>query len=37
MSCEDCGHDWHGLACQHVEVVRDGWWLKRVTCSCQDG
>jgi hypothetical protein len=34
MSCESCGHDWHGLACRHDEVVRDGWFLTRQTCDC---
>lgn len=34
MSCDSCGHDWHGLACRHDEVVREGWFLKRVVCDC---
>lgn len=36
MACDDCGHDWHGLRCSHEQVVRDGWWLKKVTCDCAD-
>ena len=34
MSCETCGHDWHGLPCAHDEVVRLGWNLRRETCDC---
>ena len=37
MECEKCGHDWHGLPCQHVVVVRQGWSLARQECDCADG
>lgn len=33
-TCEYCTHDWHGLACRHEAVVRDGWWLTRESCRC---
>ncbi len=36
MACDSCGHDWHGLECRHEEIVRENWWLSRVTCSCSD-
>ncbi len=34
MTCETCGHEWHGLPCGHDAVVRRGWALQRETCEC---
>ena len=35
MTCELCGHDWHGLPCTHDAVVRQGWTLQRESCDCR--
>lgn len=33
-TCQACGHDFHGLHCRHVEVVRTGVGLTQRRCTC---